>query len=61
METQDVKNIDEVRKHSQSYEDYTLQELIQHIPVLEDHGASVLGKSSRLKMKPIGSSHTLCT
>jgi len=27
--------------------------------VLEDPGTSVLGKSSRLKMKPVGFSHTL--
>jgi hypothetical protein len=59
MKTQDVKNIDEVRKHLQWYKDYTLQELIQHSPMLEDPGTSVLGKSSRLKIKPEGSSHTL--
>jgi hypothetical protein len=34
MKTEDVKNIDEVRKHSQWYEDYTLQEMTEHTPVL---------------------------
>ena len=47
------------KKALKRYEDYTLQELIQHSPVLEDPETSVLGKSSRLKMKPVGSSHTL--